>query len=818
MAYDLKYQSDFYNYFHTLVSLKIYKRDYGSHATIYVRTSEVTITVNYTDDNTPVIGTGAKVVIRADTTNLTYLEDLLLSYEKEFMCTIEYGGVVVFRGYTLYDLNERQLLPYSAVTIQFTDYLHRTEGEYAGTLKPVGGVSNLMSVVQSILTSSGLEFPLFVNSTLFEDSMNQADTDCFLPQVCVQNSIFYSDSYTYDNVYDMVNKALHSFGAFLYAWEDRWIIERQEDITRDGTWISYNPEDFESEYDSEIPEGVAITSLKQSINKQDGDFEYVEMSQVMEYDTGLHTLILRLRDKLLDTLVFNDWPDPDSIFKTLFYSPAAGTLDYRTWYIHNDFTDLKKGEDKNDINQWIHYTASETFVKGLCYNFAVYFNQDSGNDTVLSIEYSNSTKQSMTDIYRVGQYFILKFDGGTYSNSYLVVTGLITAYDPHGLSTNVGINIITSASMFYGAAYCYNYSITAISGVGDDRTKTFTLSNQIDFTDIVDVRIYNNPNGTYQQYNGSLWDLLGQPEQQSFNITFCSPQYTIHQQPNDIWEFPHMFPDVYLGDITVTVNAEEIDNKITYVLNKDFIKTEEVDLYLFDLKNLNYSNALLEVDGLTRTNLWTSENSPIAIPLYEVFAKCKFRKYGRTIHRLKATILIDQILKPFTIITDDTLLNINAQVITFLLNGYNWDLVKGQYEIDAEEYTEEEVIVEGVTYDSLGEPEDPWGGLGPDAPTGLTLDVLSHLPLHPIGIIWNPVSGGIGGYILQRKPYWSVALNTLVDDWKLVYVGTNTQFVDFLQDYRHTVVTITVSYRVFSYNTQNMSSLPSSEEAVLWNA
>ena len=119
---------------------------------------------------------------------------------------------------------------------------------------------------------------------------------------------------------------------------------------------------------------------------------------------------------------------------------------------------------------------------------------------------------------------------------------------------------------------------------------------------------------------------------------------------------------------------------------------------------MNYSNALLEVDGFTRTNLWTSEDSPISIPLYEVFAKTLFRKYGRTIHRLKATIKYDGILKPFTIIDDNTILNAESEPITFLLNEFTWDLNEGTYDIVADEYTEEEVIVDGVTYDSNGEP------------------------------------------------------------------------------------------------------------------
>jgi hypothetical protein len=85
--YGLKYQSDFYNYFDKLVSVKIYRVGYDLDV-INIRTSEVTITSSYTDDDTSIIGKGAKIIVIADTEDVDYLEDLLLSTEKEFLCII----------------------------------------------------------------------------------------------------------------------------------------------------------------------------------------------------------------------------------------------------------------------------------------------------------------------------------------------------------------------------------------------------------------------------------------------------------------------------------------------------------------------------------------------------------------------------------------------------------------------------------------------------------------------------------------------------------------------------------------------------------
>lgn len=815
MAYGLKYLSEFYNTppFKKKVEVQISKRDYTGNV-INVRTSSVLIESNFVDDDTPIIGKGAEVSIVANSNDMTFLEDLLLSYEREFECVIIYDGEVAFRGYSLCDLNERQLLPYAVITVKFTDYLHRSEGQYPSTLQPMGGVSNLMSVIQSILIATDFDFPLYINSTLFEDSMFDTPGDSFLTQVCVQNSVFYSSSFDYDNVYDAVNKALKSFNAYLYSHNDKWIIERLEDIGRDGDWVRYDPSDYQSDYDSSggTPDGATVTSLRKIINKQAGDFEYAECSQHVEYDSGLHTLILRLRDKKLDTLIFNDWGSPNDLPKTPYYAPLGGTLEYRTWYVHNDFTNLSSGEDQNDIKTWIHYTASETFVKGLCYNFAIYFNRNVTNDTIFTISYSQSTNRSMAGILRVGMFFFLRIDSGSYNNYLVKLSPPLHSSIPYhdGREDLTCINLIGPNSVFYNNN-AYNDQVFVISE-SEQKEKTWTLSKEFNLTRMP-VRIYNSGT-TYINYNHGLKALLGDVEFQKFNITFCSPVFSLQKTNYSVYQYGHMFPDVYLGDINASVNVEEIDNEITYTLNENFIKTKEVDLYLFDLKNMNYGNALLEADGFTRTNLWSSEKSPTPIPLYEIFAKSLFRKYGRTIHRLKGTIKYDGILKPFTIIEDDTVLKNDSNPISFLLNKFTWDLNQGTYDITADEYSDEDVTVDGVMYDSEGDPE--WYGQLPDTPENLRAMMRGFL-YHPIKVMWDAVPRGVTGYVLLRRPYYASG-GVLVDEPKIIYVGKNTECMDFLTDIATYSDGMDIHYKVASYRGDfSLGSLYSNEITVNWH-
>jgi len=790
-TYGLRYQSDFYNYFSKLVSVKIYQQDYSDSVEDDIRVQSVEITANYQDDNTPIIGKGAKVVLVADSLDMSYLRDLLLSYERQFLCVIEYNSEVVFRGYSLCDLNERQLLPYATVTIEFTDYLRRLEGKYPNVLSDIGGRATVFQLVEEILGLTDLDLPLYINSTLFEDSMTSAATDTFLPQVYVQNANFYSNSYDYDNIYEAINKTLQPFSAFLYSYNDKWVIERQEDITRDGNWVQYSA-------------GVAteVSSLKEEIYKQGSggeNYEYVDMSQIIEYDSGLHTLILSLKDKKLDSLVFNNYTT--DMLSVADNTPDAGTLEQHTWYKYSTMPAPTVGENYEDLASWVRY-VSDSYSRGLAYNFIVQFNgftdmESSGastdNPTILNVDYTMSTDQSIANWYKVKVRFLLRLDGGEYSDWWLQLSLSVSGEQQLYLYPPTAAGYAWESAD--PALYCIN---TATVDVADGNIN-WSISKSYNLTD-KPVR-----NMQIAQNFDSLWELLDFPKYQKFTIIFLPLWHTTDEDNN----YPtDLVSNNYLGNIQVQVTAEDINNRIEYHLNQNFVKTDEIDLYLFDLDNFNYSNGLLGSDQETLTNLWTSENSATACPLYEVFAKGKFRKYGRTIHRLKGSILIDKVLKPFTLITDDTITNESDAIITFLLNGFTWDLNKGVYDIEAEEYTEEEIYVDGVTYDSAGEEEGQ--DTAPETPTGFVANQLVHRGT--ILADWNPVSNAIG-YKLQRKPYYSGG--AWVADYKLVYTGTATYFHDAVAA-EGDPTGETFLYKVCSYNAAGDSAYSDPPVEVVW--
>ena len=555
MAYELKYQSDFYNYFQKLVSVKIYKNDYEDSEVTELRTSEVIIEANYKDDNTPVIGTGAKVVIITEDEDLDLLEDLLISYEKQFICTIEYDGVIAFRGYSLCDLNERELLPYTSITLQFTDYLHRLSEHYPSNIKNPAKSVSVMRLVSDLMDLTGLDLPLLINSTLFETQM-ETDTSggSFLPQVFVQNFQFHTGPGQYDTMYDVINKALQPFSAFIFYYKDQWIIERQEDITRDGNWIKYDENTITSE-----------SSFKLEVNKQDDDFKYVGASQMIEYDSGLKTLILELRDKKLDSLIFNDYTmsmSPLSYFEETL-SDFPTDLDYRTWYRQSNAVIENIGIETTfkHMTNWVHWTA-DIYMGGLAYTFRVNLASSEDIPTTMTISYKVYPSTVWRDLNRVWIRFMLRLRGGPF-DGYWVVS---SEYDDGPVIRVIDPTSVTTAH------YAANTAVIDATAREDSWmewiiTKEYDLSN-------TEVWIqYLGMAGVLASYD-NFYQMLGMDSsgagraEQYFDLIILPPGYSNKSgggNPEDI--STDFLAETYLGDVSVVVTPEDIDNKIEYYLN-----------------------------------------------------------------------------------------------------------------------------------------------------------------------------------------------------------------------------------------------------------
>jgi len=785
MSYTSKYSSNFYNFHGNYVEVDIRKKDY-SGAVTPLRNTEVFIEVNFQDNNTPIIGTGASIVI-LNQGGFADLDDLLSSTEKQFMCVIKYGGATVFQGFSICDLNEQQFMPFARVKLQFTDYLKRLEGHFADNFF-IGSNTDLLTLVQELIVTVGFgaAYELWVNSTLFETHQTKTNGNTFLKQTYVENNMFFSEPNTYDDVYEMVNKVLKPFGCFLYSFGDKWVIERQEDIVRGGgamdPWVRYTLYQV----------GNSEVGLKQEYNKQAGDFKYVDGSQILEYASGLRTLIINFKDKQYDTFVFNDYTTTMSVTNETF--PTAGTLALKTWYRHTNVMLLQSGFDYKDMSSFIKWMYAQTISNhdrefaGLYYAFQIQFPPAPEKPIILNINYKQSVEIPLAPTMLVRMRFCLRIDqpGETFDGFYIVSNGT----DYRLFSPIMG-----------DLAFKTDFIINKPESV-------FSNSQSINLTDIVS-RIYITPDIWIKDV--SYWDLLGNPETLKFIIMFFPIQVFIPDYDGSyehIWTIPS---PQRLGDVEVTLTGQKVINKLTYYINEDFVNTEEVDIDFFDLPNVNFANGLMYGlggignDAIGKTKLWTSEKSPVADELMDIYAANKFRNYARTIHKLKGRIMYDGYIKPLAVITDD-----NRSATEFILQGYTWDLNNGVYDIVAEEYTSEEIIIDTEGDSSGGGDGDP--GVTPSVPTNLT--AVQLVAGSSVDISWD-VSTGASGYILQRQPYYNGI--TWISSWKTVWEGYNAFTADPIQYEAIPPNSMHFSYRVLAKTTLLYSAY-SATEVLIWTA
>ena len=638
MAYgDITYRSNFYSVKGTFCSVKIYKDGY-SGATTEVRTQSVSILVNYLGEDVPLIGTGATVTIINDG-DFSDFNDLLTSHEKQFKVVIEYDSAIVFEGFLLNDLNEQQFLPFGLVTIQCANYLRRLEDDHLDALANISLNKRMLPTIQEALASTGLNYDLYVNSTLFEENMEDDDTDTWLHQTWVENALFYKNPDEYDDTYKVLNKMLLPFGAFLYMSGQKWIVERLDNVNRVGDWVRY-----ESSGGSPLV-GIAAGTLRQVLNKQDGDFIYIESSQIIEYQSAYKELLLRLNELAYTTLIFNNLTAA-TVTPTAAEIPAAGSLSKRTWYINDQNTDLADGNNYGDITRYFYWkggTAVAWRLRGLYYVIDIQNNLF--NDPIemfLNYKINHGFSSTMTT---VRPRYTIRINSGIHAGKYL---------------DNSGDHLALNA-----AEYIFGPMIQTPS------------ENLITMTEVLDLT--------------PIFVDLGNPTSIDFIISFL-PSYWL----SNLDEHWYYTQENYIGDFEVIVTPNAIDNEISTVLADDFIKTKEMKLDLFDLDDHSYVNGLLCYLGTKKTSAWDSEgDSAYTETLIDILIKNQFRKYSETVHRLKARIMYEGYLKPLAVISDDNLAleESDGTIVDFIVMKHNWDLVNDIYAIVAEEYPDTEITI-----------------------------------------------------------------------------------------------------------------------------
>ena len=146
----------------------------------------------------------------------------------------------------------------------------------------------------------------------------------------------------------------------------------------------------------------------------------------------------------------------------------------------------------------------------------------------------------------------------------------------------------------------------------------------------------------------------------------------------------------WVGDIVVTVDNNAQDNLITGELDNNVLKDERVEIDIFDSDNLNYANTLL-TDTLydKRTETWVEDedSSGLGYTLAEWNLISKFQLFNRNRKRIKTKLVSSKIFKPFDLFIDG-----NDGDRKYVLGSYRWNIIRGEYDAQFEEYDNTETV------------------------------------------------------------------------------------------------------------------------------
>lgn len=682
MAYGLKYYNTSYNRFGTAVRVELYQD--GGSGSSQIQIQSVQIATNFQDLNTPVIGTGAKIVV-INSGSFSYFNTLLTNYEKQWMCKILYNSEVVFEGYLICDINEQELLPNAAITLQFANYLRRLEDNYLTILNDIGERKSMWQIIKAALDVIDFTFETYINSTMFEQNMVESSTTTLLEQIYLECDLFYTSPELYENTYMVLNKILKSFNMFLYMFGDKWVLERYNDISRAGNWVK-------------VTTGGAFQDAGSSLKKQYAagtDFKYVNQSQVLQYDSGVKTLKLSLLDKPFDSLVFNNYMQVlvGGINEFTILTGSRGVWDAddqpltgeipveRHWYMHTDMLSIVKGSNYRGVSQYFTFDAdtdANNEWHGVYYKFPMNRNMSTVDGLRQKTNINFSWKVLLPDNYKdyseIRTRMSLGFKGVFYMyGTYFNIDGILY----YGVDNKWAVNRLPLGDV-------YPVVNTKIYKTVDNDTGVIEESFSIN-VDEIQIQYSGSPSFEYVKVTDQ--DLLS--EILELSIIFL---------PN-IADGDTLQQTSY-GDIQVTVTEETIDNDLTNEVNQNFVKTEEIELNVFDIDSINYVNTpLLDTgssgdvfEGFIPSSGWRDGGSGgYTKSIVDLFIEGKMGKWAQTSRKLVATISCNIFLKLFSIFTDT---NIGSN--KFVLTQYTWDLINGTYEIEADEYPDTDIVISKV--------------------------------------------------------------------------------------------------------------------------
>ena len=148
------------------------------------------------------------------------------------------------------------------------------------------------------------------------------------------------------------------------------------------------------------------------------------------------------------------------------------------------------------------------------------------------------------------------------------------------------------------------------------------------------------------------------------------------------WDARNLAPIAVYGDLHITTTNDLDFNLITGEINTNFLNKKELEFFIGDNTNLNYTNGILQGSALDqRTSTWTRSGMTEPLALIDIFFIEKFRMYNASKQQIISPVVQSALLHPFALYT-----NSKQSSKPFILAGYSVKPSQDTWEVTLLEY------------------------------------------------------------------------------------------------------------------------------------
>ena len=567
--------------------------------------------------------------------NFFSLLELLTAEEREFKVRIESKNQLLFDGFLNNDANEIQYLNNAPIRLTASNYISKLENLTPTILNYPSDRRTLIDFISDSLKLTAKDSSIRVINSLYPVGGEPSTNQTFLNKCTIETELFWKNNIEKDSAYEILEKLLKSFNCYLYWYNNKWYVERYNDIWIDGSkgYIEYS-----------IDSSSGINDYGISVNVNDLSTNIYSLSLANKNSTisiipGLQKVEVNLNQSPYLNLTNNDFtnaienPDPN-----LYYAKNRG---WRYWTVEDDpldmsWSDLGKswqqisnsikrtgwafGVDQYDVETW----------KGLYTHFRCSVDSSTVNPTSLNISWKYAYNPNTFGGYQNLEDYTFKFYWWLECSS----PDRWILYD----ETDGWTKEISTPEL--------GVQVKEVKGIDiDETTHTYTVELTIPLSEIT----------VSEEFTGD------------YDFNLCIGTETIDYGAGIIrpaWE-------AWIGDVKITHSGNVSNNREEGEINTKFYNKKTIDLDIFDIDNLNFKNGIYFND--LRTQLWTIDGVDNA-SLVDRLIENKVMLYNKSRQKITSDVFSSTILKPFSIWGDQ-----NQRDKQFVLTGYTYNPVKKLY-------------------------------------------------------------------------------------------------------------------------------------------